>query len=198
MFPARRPPLGLGFASASAGVLRPGPSAVHAPFLFFPATRWAKARPLLCSASQRSGRVEVGREGRAGGGGAAGHGALELARKGFEKLQKLASSTSWESHAQLRGSGGGRDPPPSGLHSTPQVRGHSAGSADSRSARSLEMSASASSRARARGPSAGERSRDPPSEPKTSVFIFKQTDQLHQAGRGSIQSAGARPRRCFA
>lgn len=60
------------------------------------------------------------------------------------------------------------------------------------------MSASASSRARARGPSARERSRDPPSEPKTSVFIFKQTDQLHQAGRGSIQSAGARPRRCFA
>lgn len=107
VFPARRPPLGLGFASASAGVLRPGPSAVHAPFLFFPATRWAKARPLLCSASQRSGRDEVGREGRAGGGGAAGHGALELARKGFEKLQKLASSTSWESHAQLRGSGGG-------------------------------------------------------------------------------------------
>lgn len=51
----------------------------------------------------------------------------------------------------------------------------------------------------ARGPSGGEReARDPPTEPKTSVFIFKQTDQLHQAGRGSIQSAGARPRRCFA
>lgn len=107
-FPARRPPLGLGFASASAGVLLPGPSAVHAPFLFsFPAARWAKARPPLCSASQRPGGDEVGREGRAGGGGAAGHAALELARKGCEKLQKLAPSTTWESRAQLRGSGEG-------------------------------------------------------------------------------------------
>lgn len=69
-FPARRPRLGLGFVSASAGVLLPGPSVVHAPFLFFfPAARWAAARPLRCSASQRPGGDEVGREGGRGRGG---------------------------------------------------------------------------------------------------------------------------------
>ena len=89
-----RSPFGLGFASASVGVLLPGPSAVHSPFLFFfPEARWAKARLLLSSASQRPSGDGVGREERAGGGGAAGRAALELARKGFEKLQKLAPST---------------------------------------------------------------------------------------------------------
>lgn len=60
-FPNGRPPLGLSFASASAGVCLPGPSDAHAPFLFyFSAARWARARPLLCSASQRPGGDGVG------------------------------------------------------------------------------------------------------------------------------------------
>lgn len=67
-FPTPRPSLGLGFARASAVVLLPGPSAAHAPFLFFSAARWARARPLLCSASQRSADKGSEREGRAGAG----------------------------------------------------------------------------------------------------------------------------------
>lgn len=64
---------------------------------------------------------------------------MELPRKGRAELRKLAPSISWESRAQLKG-GGGRDPQHSGFHSTPQVRGHSAGCSDSRSAPSIETS----------------------------------------------------------
>lgn len=81
-FPTPRPSLGLGFARASAAVvLLPGPIAAHAPFLVFTAARWARARPPLCAASQRSGGKGVGAGGE-GGGGAAGPAALELAREG--------------------------------------------------------------------------------------------------------------------
>lgn len=70
--------------------------------LFFTAARCARARPLLCSASQSSGGDGVGAGGEDGGG-AAGHPALELARKSCAELQKLAPPRlSWESRAQLR------------------------------------------------------------------------------------------------
>ncbi|KAF6333413.1 hypothetical protein mRhiFer1_008171 [Rhinolophus ferrumequinum] len=99
-FPSPRPSLGLGFASASAVVMLPGPSTAYVPFLHCTA-RWARARPLLCSASQSSGGDGVG-AGSESGGGAAGHAALDMARKGYAEMQKLAPPLSWESRAQLR------------------------------------------------------------------------------------------------
>lgn len=127
--------------------------------LFFTAARCARARPLLCSASQRSGGDGVGAGGEDGGG-AAGHAALELARKSCAELQKLAPPhhLSWESRAQLREVAGAT--PSLAAFTRPlkfaaTVRART----DSRSAPSLEMSASARSRAWARGPTAGDRRR---------------------------------------
>lgn len=106
------------------------------------------------------------------GGGAAGH--CTLARKDLAEMINLATSTGWEPPGPAWGYRGS-------VTSSPEA-----------SIRLIKFAAAALA-AEARGAGdlgerqslgAGaqrwrERSRDPPAEPKTSVFIFKQTDQLH-------------------
>ena len=108
-FPAWRPPLGLGFASASAGVMQPSPSVAPAPFLSFPAARWARARPPPSSFSQRPGEDLVGAG--AEGGRRRGGRPAELRGRRREKAPQscrnlLPPPLSWEFRAQLREVGG--------------------------------------------------------------------------------------------